>query len=578
MIDLDTIPDPAFAQALAANLRRLAKPAKVHAHFLEAVRRRLGAGGAVLYPDLEDGGGGARRVVVGEVEALSEELVRAFAAQEHPRLPGNVLLSPLHVRGRRVGVVGAVRREGEFERGSGRLLTRLARVLGDDLACRQEERVSRVLDRIGGKVIAELRPEDLAYQILDGLYQLVHYDHSAALLTWDQEAGALRVEAEKVVWTKAKSAFVGHQVPVAPHLLEALRPPPPVRAFPVPAAPAPEGGDGGGGDLDGLFAELLAYHRGHGIPEAASALYAALFFDGEFLGLLKLVRFRRPPFDPYEREVVERFLPMARVALRNARLRATLESQAMAAELRAGLVTLARAVAHDVNGAIGALLLLAEQAREDAVADRIELRRLQEDLDVVIDKARLCKRIFSNMLRLGSERSGSGPVDVNQVVRETLPLLEAQVGSRSIRLQARLAEGLPPVRSSRQHLERIVWNLVTNAIEALSGRGGTIQVATRSEGEDGVVLEIRDDGSGIPPELLVKVQEPFFTTKPGGTGLGLAICRSLAWQYGGGFQLESEPGRGTVVRVQLPLAETGDGLVGEGEETGARGGEEARPA
>jgi two-component system, NtrC family, sensor kinase len=571
MIDLDGIPAPAFAQALATNLRRLAKPAKVYAHFLAAVRRRLGADGTVVYPDLA--AGGARRVVDGEVGPFDEALLRDFAAEKRPALPRNLLLSPLTVRGRRVGVVGAWRREGAFERGTGRALTRLARVLGDDLTRRQEERVSHVLDRISGKVIAELRPEDLAYQILDGLYQLVHYDHSAALLTYDEEAKALRVEAEKVVWTKTKSAFVGHQLAVAPHLLEALRPPPPLRPFP------PEAGEAGGGapDLEALFGELLAYHRGHGIPAATSALYAGLFFDGEFLGLLKLARFRRPPFDLFEREVVERFLPMARVALRNARVKASLEDQALAAELRAGLVTLARAVAHDVNGAVGSILLLAEQAREDGVAGRLDPAQLAGDLEVIIDKARLCKRIFTNMLRLGSERSGSGPVDVNRVVRETLPLLEAQVGTRRILLEARLSEPLPPVRSSRQHLERILWNLVTNAIEALAGRGGRIEVATRAEGED-VVLEVRDDGPGIAPELLAKVQEPFFTTKPGGTGLGLAICRSLAWQYGGGLQLESAPGSGTVARVHLPLAATGGEEAPAEERRGEPLSEEARPA
>jgi two-component system, NtrC family, sensor kinase len=568
MIDLDGIPAPAFAQALATNLGQLAKPAKVYAHFLAAARRRLGADGTVVYPDLA---ASARRVVDGEVGPVDATLVRDFAAHKRPALPRNLLLSPLTVRGRRVGVVGAWRREDAFERGAGRLLTRLARVLGDDLTRRQEARVSHVLDRIGGKVIAELRPEDLAYQILDGLYQLVHYDHSAALLTYDEEAQALRVEAEKVVWTKTKSAFVGHQLAVAPHLLDALRPPPPLRPFP------PEAEDeGGGADLEALFGELLAYHRGHGIPAATSALYAGLFFDGEFLGLLKLARFRRPPFDAFEREVVERFLPMARVALRNARVKASLEDQALAAELRAGLVTLARAVAHDVNGAVGSILLLAEQAREDGAAGRLDPAQLAEDLEVIIDKARLCKRIFSNMLRLGSERSGSGPVDVNRVVRETLPLLEAQVGSRRIHLEARLSEPLPPVRSSRQHLERILWNLVTNAIEALAGRGGRIEVATRAEGE-GVELEVRDDGPGIAAELLAKVQEPFFTTKPGGTGLGLAICRSLAWQYGGGLQLESAPGSGTVVRVHLPLAATGgEEAPEEGRETALS--EEARPA
>lgn len=564
MIDLSRIPDSVFASALESNLRRLAAPRKIHSHFLAAVREHLDADAAWLFPHAAEGGleGAAFE---GDRELCDEDLVRAFAERRRPRLPKNVLLSPLKLYDRHTGVVGVARRGRDFDLGTGRVLNRLAALLGQDLERREQERLDRVLDRIREKVVGELRPRDLAYQILDGLLQLVHYDHSAALLIHEPEAGSLRVDAEKVVWTKTKSAFVGHEIPVAGELLEALRQGPEVRVFDVAERGREEDG------LDERFHRLLSYHRGHGIPEALSTLYAPLFFEDELLGLLKIAAHRRPAFDRHDRAVVSRFLPAARVALRNAQMKAALENQAMQAEVRASLVTLARAVAHDVNGAIGTILLLAEQAREEARAGAVDAAALEEDLGDIIDKARLCKRIFSNMLRVASARSGSGPVDVNRVIREMLPMLEAQVGARAIRITADLAKPLAAVRSSRHHLERIVWNLVTNAIEAISrkdGRGGRIELTTRPDGGQGVVLTVRDDGPGIEPELLPKVKEPFFSTKEGGTGLGLSICRSLAWQYGGGLEIESAPGEGTRVRVHLPYADTGadTGMDGEGEE------------
>ncbi len=246
-----------------------------------------------------------------------------------------------------------------------------------------------MLDSIKEKVVAELRPRDLSYQILDGLYQLVHYDHSAALLIHEPERRVLRVEADKIAWTKAKSAFIGHEVSVTPGIARAL-----ARKAPILTTPSVA-------ETEELF-ELLYFHRGDSVPEPTSILCAPLYYDGALLGVLKIVARGRLPFDERDRDVAERFLPAASLALRNARERASLEHQALEAENRAGLVTLARAVAHDVNNAIGSLLPLAEQVRDDLSTGAVETKTLVEDMDVVIDKATLCKRIFSNMMKLGS--------------------------------------------------------------------------------------------------------------------------------------------------------------------------------
>jgi len=547
LIDLTQVPRTGFFPCLETNLRGLAGPVKVYAHFLGAVRLFLGAEAAWIYRPRPGKGMPQGRLAEGDEALCDWSLTRAFVEQRKPAIPNTVLLSPLRVHGRLWAVVGCAQQPGEFGPGSAHQLNRLCRVLGRELARREDERTTRVLDRIKGKVVAELRPRDLAYQILDGLYELVRYDHSAALLTHDREAGVLRVEAEKIVWTKTQSVYIGHEIAMEPRFLDQLRE---ATVHVLPGAP----GDGSG-KPDMLFDRLLNYDRGQGIPDISSLLAQPLFFGEEFLGVLKIANWKRPPFTRRAREVVERFLPAAAVSLRNVRFRQTLENQAIQAERRASVVTLARAVSHDVNNAMGSILPLAGQVRDDLREGRIDTEALASDLDVIIEKARLCKRIFAKMLRLAPERTGSGPVDVNQVVAEMLPLIETQLQSGPIRLDLALDPALPVVLFSRQHLEHILWNLVTNAIEALCEGGGRIEISTRVS-DDTVLLTVGDDGPGIEPSILNKVEEPFFTTKPNGTGLGLSICRSLAWQYGGSLRIESTVGQGTRIHVVLPVTLT----------------------
>lgn len=573
MIELEKVPPELMAPILAGNLRQVGPARKLVAHFLEAARLRLGAeacwltrgvAGERLFPE--------GRLVAGEAALCQDELARAYLRRERPAIPPEVVLVPLVVHGRHMAVVGAARRTGELGPPARRALERLCGVLEQELERREEERLARVLDRIREKVASELRPRDLAYQILDGLHQLVEYDHSAAFLAYDREAGVFRIEAEKIVWTKAKSPFVGREIRLPAQRMMRLgssiairtaglaggAPAAPAEAAvsggldPTTGAAAPGGADtamGAGTAADGLLDELLDYHRAAGSPPVGSVLSAPLFYDGEFLGLLDVATWKRPAFGRRDIEVVERFLPAAAVSMRNAQVNRSLEMQAVEAEVKASLVTLSHAVAHDVNNAVGSILPLAQQMRFELRHGGEELDRdtFDRDLGVIIDNARLCQRIFGNMLRVaaagGRPGDGDGQVDAVQVVAETLPFLLALAGRRGIEIALDLAPGLPAVRVSRPDLQHIVLNLVRNSLQALAerpeGSGGWVEVALRPAAGGIVELSVTDDGPGIPPDLLSKVQEPFFSTRPGGTGLGLAICRALAWRNGGSLLVES---------------------------------------
>jgi two-component system NtrC family sensor kinase len=552
MIDLRKAPPELFAQILDSNLQGIGATRKLYGHFADAVLLRLGAECAWVM-----GEDAAVRIVRGD-EALCD-FARGAAFLRDERLPATrtAVLAKVSVHGRQVAVVGVARRERELGQASRRTLDRLCGVLAHELERREEARLTKVLDRIRGKIVSELRPRDLAYQILDSLHQLVDYDHSSALLTYDPVAAVFRIDAEKMVWTKGKSAFVGLEIP-ADGLVGALGDHPGIRRL-TPAADeeARLAGD------DPLW-EALNYHRGRGMPTPSSLICAPLFFGaggGELLGLLKIATWKRRPFDAWDVAVVERFLPAAAVSIRNARLNMSLEQQAIQAELKATLVTLASAVAHDVNNAVGTILPLVQQIRAELREGPVDPATLDGDLELVVEKAQLCKRIFGNMLRVArGGRSGDGPVDVNQVVRETVPFFQGAAARRGIATVLDLAPELPPVRFSRHDLHHIVLNLVNNSLEAMEEVGSRVVVSTHRVGDAEARLVVADDGPGIPPELLDKVQEPFFSTKHGGVGLGLAICRSLAWQNGGGLEINSVAGgaggsgHGTRVEVELRLA------------------------
>ncbi len=145
------------------------------------------------------------------------------------------------------------------------------------------------------------------------------------------------------------------------------------------------------------------------------------------------------------------------------------------------------------------------------------------------------------------------PCDANAVARA---VASTALPPRSAALVLDLAEPLPPVRADALVLRRILENLVTNACDALDGRGGTITITTAGAAGGGAEITVADTGTGMTRDQLNRAFDDFFTTKAGGTGLGLSIVRRLVADLGGALRVETEPGAGTRVMVTLPPNET----------------------
>ncbi|MGJ8632454.1 MAG: two-component system sensor histidine kinase NtrB [Luteolibacter sp.] len=141
--------------------------------------------------------------------------------------------------------------------------------------------------------------------------------------------------------------------------------------------------------------------------------------------------------------------------------------------------------------------------------------------------------------------------DLNAILHQTLTLLEPEIASRHIGVNLDLSEKLPPALIDPDQFQQVFYNLIRNAYQAISGENGLIEIRTRSTETD-FLIAITDNGTGIPPEQMGSLFEPYKTTKSSGTGLGLLIVRRIIREHGGEIEIQSQPDQGTSILIHLP--------------------------
>jgi signal transduction histidine kinase/CheY-like chemotaxis protein/PAS domain-containing protein len=215
---------------------------------------------------------------------------------------------------------------------------------------------------------------------------------------------------------------------------------------------------------------------------------------------------------------------------------------------------LSASVAHELNNPLATVSLRVESLLEKTPQDNSNHR----ELEIIQQEIKRMATLIANLLqfsRRGQQQIST--VDICEEIEKTLELIDYHLRKYSIVIRREFPKEAPRIHADRQQLLQLFLNLFTNASDAMP-RGGTltIRVTAPSESKQ-VIIEIADTGTGIPPEILPKVAEPFFSTKPEGkgTGLGLAICRRIVKEHKGTFDLLSEgiPGRGTTARIALPV-------------------------
>ena len=231
--------------------------------------------------------------------------------------------------------------------------------------------------------------------------------------------------------------------------------------------------------------------------------------------------------------------------------------QLLQAEKLASLGQTISGIAHELNNPLATILTWAER-----LSRRQGDEQTRRGLDVILSEAERAARIVRNLLTFARKRHTTrAMVDINHVVGETLTLRSYEQRVTNITVISALAAGLPQVFADPHQLQQVLLNLVINAEQAmLSAHGhGTLVVRTWHNGtNDSVILEVNDDGPGIPEEMRTKIFDPFFTTKEvgKGTGLGLTVAYAIVHEHGGRIWIgPPEGGIGASFFVELP---TGD--------------------
>ena len=303
-------------------------------------------------------------------------------------------------------------------------------------------------------------------------------------------------------------------------------------------------------------------------PQARIALLERLTTDGSVNDYL--LRLRRADGNPVWVELTARADPTredhavrVEALVRDVSERKKLDDetrdiyhQLLQAEKMAALGQTVSGVAHELNNPLATILSWAERLSQRTMLEE----PVRRGLETILSESERAARIVRNLLTFARKRQTTrAMVDVNQVVRETIALRAYEQRVTNITVIDALAAGLPQVFADGHQVQQVLLNLMINAEQAMlatNGRGTLVVRTWHDADQESVILEINDDGPGIPEDLQPKIFDPFFTTKEvgKGTGLGLTVAYAIVQEHGGRIRLESRPNAGASFYVELPIS------------------------
>ncbi|HAZ13828.1 MAG: hypothetical protein A2X86_14465 [Bdellovibrionales bacterium GWA2_49_15] len=236
------------------------------------------------------------------------------------------------------------------------------------------------------------------------------------------------------------------------------------------------------------------------------------------------------------------------------------QAQLLHSSKLASIGTLAAGVAHEINNP---LMIIAGYV--EIMEGKFRKNGAPGDLEVIEKIKNAMKRIVKivNSLRLYAREDNDKieQVDIHACIQETLVLIKEIYDKENVKLETHFHAQDFLTKANTGKLQQVLLNIISNAKDALNGSSQGIIGITTKNGEDCTVVEIADNGAGIPKHLSEKIFDPFFTTKePGkGTGLGLSICHTIVRSFGGTISVDSQPGRGTTFRISLPKISDSNG-------------------
>ncbi len=272
------------------------------------------------------------------------------------------------------------------------------------------------------------------------------------------------------------------------------------------------------------------------------------------IGIIRVFFSEERKFSPEDLDFLVAIARQCAFALERARLfeqqQIRYEQLVVQTERLSALGRMAAGIAHEINNPLGGILLFASSVRKEIKEDG----PVKECLDIVIRETIRCREIIRNLLEFAREKQPErAPANINSVLEKALGLLENLFLVNGITLRRNMQLKLPDCYVDVNQIEQVFLNLVLNAVEAI-GQNGLITVRTRFNADfNCIVAEVEDTGCGIPREILPRIFDPFFSTKPMGNGLGLAMTYGIIKSHGGELKAFSGQGEGTRFIVELPI-------------------------
>ncbi len=249
-----------------------------------------------------------------------------------------------------------------------------------------------------------------------------------------------------------------------------------------------------------------------------------------------------------------------------------LEERVQRTSRQAALGQLTQRLVHEIRNPLSAMDINIQllQERSNEGSEDPEIGRY---LEIISTETRRLNEVLRNaQLFAKPEPPDLESVDLHQLIRQVLFLIKEEAGRKEIELVDSLQAEESMVQADTDQMKQVFINLLKNSIEAMT-EGGKLEVLSKNDGTGTIIgVELVDTGSGIPMAKLHRVFDPYFTTKKKGTGLGLSIVHNILTQHGGSIDVSSWLGEGTIFRIILPLAPSGEPYNGDAKAEGSHRG------
>lgn len=283
---------------------------------------------------------------------------------------------------------------------------------------------------------------------------------------------------------------------------------------------------------------------------------APLTIGSDTLGILRIFFPEKRVFSEEMLNFVTIIAEQGAFAIDRAKLmedqRSRYDHLALQTEKLSALGRMAAGIAHEINNPLAGILLFSSNMLKKSPKES----PFREGLEIIVQETIRCKRIIQELLEFSRERESSMALsNINEIIEKSLHIMENEFRLRHITLEKQFSAAMPDILLDKDQIQQIFVNLLLNALQATEDKGIITISSYITPDQNCVKCEIADTGCGIPPEHMLKIFEPFFSTKPKGTGLGLAVSYGIIQKHRGRIYASvGAGGKGTTITVEIPIS------------------------